>query len=186
MNQNEHEDTFDNQILGRQGDYIMTTRGSGLAHRRTLRIAICVGASLLLAPFIGGSPFESREAVALTSVGTAARNSDAELNKCGSNTGTALYGCVANVLNNYCIAMGNNAIPPATKQAFDAGIGRLRRAVNKVQALSALAQAQAAISGALRQARSIGRLEGGSADAQDLAAISALVSHAVQLVQSKG
>ena len=164
----------------------MTGRASGNAHRRPLTIAALVGASLMLAPFIGGSPFDSREAVALTSVGTAARNSDAELSRCGSNTGTALYGCVANVLDNFCRAMGQSAIPPATKQTFDAGIGRLRRAVSKVQALSALAQAQAAISGALRQARSIGRLEGGTADAQDLAAISALISHAVQLVQSKG
>lgn len=158
----------------------------GIAHRRPLRLAAYTGASLMLALLIGGTPFESREALALTSVGTAARAADADLNKCASNTGTALYGCVANVLNNFCYAMGRSAVPPGTKQAFDAGIFRLRRAVNKVQALSALAQAQAAISGALRQARSIGRLEGGTADAQDLAAISALVSHAVQLVQSKG
>ncbi len=124
--------------------------------------------------------------MALTAVGTAARNADAELNRCRSNTGTALYGCVANVLNNFCYAMGRSAIPPGTKQTFDGAIGRLRRAVSKVQALSALAQAQAAISGALRQVRSLGRLEVGTADAQDLQAISALISHAVQLVQSKG
>ena len=164
----------------------MTGRASGIAHRRPLTIAALVGASLMLAPFIGGSPFESREAMAITSVGTAARNADAQLNKCGSNTGTALYGCVADVLNNFCVAMGRSAIPPGTKQTFDGAIFRLRRAASKVQALSALAQAQAAISGALRQARSIGRVEGGTADAQDLAAISALISHAVQLVQSKG
>ena len=164
----------------------MTGRASGIAHRRPMTIAACAGASVLLALLIGGSPFAHREAIALTSVGTAARNANAELNKCSSNTGTALYGCVANVLNNFCYAMGRSAIPPGTKQSFDASIYRLRRAVNKVQALSALAQAQAAISGALRQARSIGRLEGGTADAQDLAAISALIGHAVQLVQSKG
>ena len=93
---------------------------------------------------------------------------------------------VANVLNNFCYAMGRSAVSPGTKQSFDGAIGRLRRAVSKVQALSALAQAQAAISGALRQARSIGHAEGGTADAQDLAAISALISHAVQLVQAKG
>ena len=159
---------------------------SGIAHCRPLRITTYAGASLLLALLIGGSPFETREAMAITSVGTAARAADAELNKCGSNTGTALYGCVANVLNNFCYAMGRSAIPPGTKQAFDAGIYRLRRAVNKVQALSALAQAQAAISGALRQARSLGHVEGGTADAEDLTAISALLGHAVQLIQSKG
>lgn len=164
----------------------MRGRASGIARRGPLRFAACAGMSILFALFVGGPPFANPEAVALTAVGTAARNADAELNRCASNTGTALYGCVANVLNNFCYAMGRSAIPPATKQAFDAGIGRLRRAVNKVQALSALAQAQAAISGALRQVRSIGRLEVGTADAQDLAAISALISHAVRLVQSKG
>lgn len=164
----------------------MTRRASGIAHRRPLRIAAWAGALLVMTAFVGGWPFETREAIAITAVGRAARNADAELTKCGSNTGTALYGCVANVLNNFCYAMGRSAIPPGTKQSFDAGIYRLRRAVNKVQALSALAQAQAAISGALRQARSLGRLEVGTADAQDLQAISALISHAVQLVQAKG
>jgi hypothetical protein len=159
---------------------------SRVAHRRASRIAACAGASLLLALLMGGSPFENREAMAITSVGTAARSADAELTSCGSNAGAALYGCVANVLNKFCYQMGKSAIPPGTKQTFDGAVSRLRRAVNKVQALSALAQAQAAISGALRQARSIGHVEGGAADAQDLGAISALISHAVQLVQSKG
>ena len=103
-----------------------------------------------------------------------------------SNTGTALYGCVANVLNNLCYQIGRSAIPPGVRQPFDGAVSRLRRAVSKVQALSALAQAQAAISGALRQARSIGHVEGGTADAQDLAAISTLLNHAAQLVQAKG
>ncbi len=163
----------------------MRGRASGIAHRRPLRVAACAGASLLLALLIGSAPFENREAMAITYVGTAARNGNAELNRCSSNTGTALYGCVANVLNKVCTQMGSG-IPPATKQSFDGAIGRLQRAVSKVQALSALAQAQIAISGALRQARSIGHVEGGTADAQDLQAISALLSHAAQLVQAKG
>ena len=164
----------------------MRGRASGIAHRRPLKIAACAGASLLLALLIGGSPFENREAMAITAVGTAARSADAELNSCGSNAGTALYGCVANVLNKFCYAVGRSAIPPGTRQPFDGAVSRLRRAVSKVQALSALAQAQAAISGALRQARSLGHIEGGTADAQDLQAISALLSHAAQLVQAKG
>lgn len=124
--------------------------------------------------------------MAITQAGIAARNAEADLAKCGSNTGTALYGCVATALNNACQQLGRNAIPPSVKQPFDNAIYRLRRAVDKVQALSALAQARAAISGALQQARTIGHVEGGTADAQDLAAISALIGHAVQLVQSKG
>jgi hypothetical protein len=164
----------------------MRGHASGIPHRSLSRLAICVGVSGLLALLIGGAPFESREAMALTPVGTAAHNADAELNKCGSNTGTALYGCVANVLNNLCYQIGRSAIPPGIKQPFDGAVSRLRRAVDKVQALSALAQARAVISGALQQARSIGHVEGGTADAQDLAAISAVLGHAVQLVQSKG
>jgi hypothetical protein len=164
----------------------MGQTASGIPHRGPLRFAIFAGASLLLALIIGGAPFENREAMAITSVGVAARNSDAELNNCASNTGAALYGCVANVLNKLCYQIGRSAIPPGVRQPFDSAVARLRRAANKVQALSALAQAQAAISGALRQARSIGHVEGGTADAQDLAAISAVISHAAQLVQSKG
>jgi hypothetical protein len=119
-------------------------------------------------------------------VGTAARSADAQLTACGSNTGTALYGCVADVLQRLCYQIGRNQIPPGVRQQFDGAIFRLRRAINKVQALSALAQARVAISGALQQARSIGRVEAGTADAADFEAISALLSHAAQLIQAKG
>jgi hypothetical protein len=164
----------------------MRGHASAIENRRPLRIAACAAASLLLALLIGGTPFENHEAMAITSVGAAARAGDAELARCGSNSGTALYGCVADVLNKVCYQIGRSAIPPGTRQQFDGAVSRLRRAASKVQALSALAQAQAAISGALRQARSIGHVEGGTADAQDLSAISALLSHAAQLVQAKG
>jgi hypothetical protein len=135
---------------------------------------------------ISGSPFANREAIAITSVGTAARSSDAQLTACGSNAGTALYGCVADVLNRLCYQIGKSQVPPGVKQQFDGAIYRLRRAVNKIQALSALTQARVAISGALRQARSLGHVEGGTADAQDFEAISALLSHASQLIQQRG
>jgi len=148
-----------------------------------LKIVTCSAAALGLALLIGASP--NREAIATTSVGVAARNADADLSSCGKNTGTALYGCVADVLNRFCYATGRG-IPAATKQTFDGAIGRLRRAVNKVQALSALAQARSAIAGALQQARTTGRAEGGTADAGDFQAISALLSHAAQLIQAKG
>jgi hypothetical protein len=164
----------------------MRGRASGIAHRSLSAVATCVGASGLLALLIGGALLESREAMAITPVGTAARSADAELNRCGSNTGTALYGCVANVLNNLCYQMGRRAIPPGIRQPFDGAVARLRRSIDKVQALSALAQARAVISGALQQARSIGHVEGGTADAEDLTAISALLGHAAQLIQSKG
>jgi hypothetical protein len=164
----------------------MTLLASGIAHRRPLTIATYTGTALLAALLVGGSPFANREAMAITSVGTAARNSDAQLTACGSNTGTALYGCVADVLNRLCYQIGRSQVPAGVRQPFDGAVSRLRRAVNKIQALSALAQARAAISGALRQARSIGHVEGGTADAQDFEAISALLSHAAQLIQAKG
>jgi hypothetical protein len=163
----------------------MTLLASGIASRRPLKIVTCSAAALGLALLIGASPIANREAIATTSVGVAARNADADLSSCGKNTGTALYGCVADVLNRFCYATGRG-IPAATKQTFDGAIGRLRRAVNKVQALSALAQARSAIAGALQQARTTGRAEGGTADAGDFQAISALLSHAAQLIQAKG
>jgi hypothetical protein len=164
----------------------MTLLAPGIASRRPLKFMTCSAAALGLALLIGALPIANREAVATTSVGVAARNADADLNSCGKNTGTALYGCVADVLNRFCYATGRGGLPVATKQTFDGAIGRLRRAVNKVEALSALAQARSAIAGALQQARGTGRAEGGSADAGDFQAISALLSHAAQLIQAKG
>ena len=164
----------------------MTLHASGIAHRRSLTTATCTGAALLVALLIGGLPFANREAMAITSVGSAARSADAQLTACGSNTGTALYGCVADVLNRLCYQIGRSQVPAGVRQPFDGAVSRLRRAINKIEALSALAQARMAISGALRQARSLGHVEGGTADAADFEAISAVLSHAVQLIQAKG
>lgn len=144
-----------------------------------------LGAALVAAVLSAASTITSREAMALTAAGTSAQSADAELSSCGSKTGTSLYGCVADVLNRYCYVVGKSPIPPNIKQPFHGAIDRLRHAVNKIQALSALAQARIAISGALRQARSTGHVEGGTADAQDFEAISTLLSHAVQLIQAK-
>src|SRR5690242_7058665 len=109
----------------------MTLFRSGIAPRKPVKFVTCTGAALALALLIGASPISNREAVATTSVGVAARNADADLSSCGKNTGTALYGCVSDVLNRFCYAAGRG-IPAATKQTFDGAIGRLRRAVNKV------------------------------------------------------
>lgn len=164
----------------------MALDASGIAHRKSLTTATYIGAALLAALLIGGLPFANREAMAITSVGSAARSADARLTACGSNTGTALYGCVADVLNRLCYQIGRSQVPAGVRQPFDGAVSRLRRAINKIEALSALAQARMAISGALRQARSLGHVEGGTADAADFEAISAVLSHAVQLIQAKG
>src|SRR6266851_1720883 len=97
----------------------MTLLASEIAHRRPLTIATYTGTALLAALLVGGSPFANREAMAITSVGTAARNSDAQLTACGSNTGTALYGCVADVLNRLCYQIGRSQVPAGVRQPFD-------------------------------------------------------------------
>jgi hypothetical protein len=148
-------------------------------------IARCAGTLVLAALIALGSLIADRAAMAATGVGSAAQAADAQMAACGNNTGKALYGCVADVISKLCYQIGSANIP-ATVKALDAAVSRLRRAVDKIQALSALAQARIAITGAVRQARSIGHAGGGSADATDLEAISALLSHASQLIQAKG
>src|SRR5215470_4079531 len=85
-----------------QGEYSMKLVASRTTYPRQRTIARYTGAALLVMLLIGGSPFANREAMAITSVGTAARSADAQLTACGSKTGTALYGCVADVLQGLC------------------------------------------------------------------------------------
>ena len=160
----------------------MTLIASDVRRHRSSKFM--VGAALV-AILAVASVITNHEAGATTWVGRAAQTANAELSACGKNTGTALYGCVADVLNRFCYATGRG-FSPGTKETFDGAIARLRRAVNKVEALSALALARAAISGAMQQARAIGHVEGGTADAGDFQAISALLGHAAQLIQAKG
>ena len=143
-------------------------------------------AALLVMLLIGGFPLANREAMATTSVSSAVQTADAQLTACGNNnSGPKLYNCVADVISKLCYNIGSAQIPNTLK-ALDAAVSRLRRAVDKIQALSALSQARIVVAGALRQARSTGHPEGGSADIDDFQAISALLSHAAQLIQSKG
>lgn len=162
----------------------MTLHAYGIGYRRPGTIASAT-ILLLVTLLIGGSPFADREAMANTGVSTAVQSADAQLTACGNNSGTVLYRCVADVISKLCYNIGSAQIP-ATVKALDSAVSRLRRAVSKIEALSALAQARSVVAGALRQARSIGHPEGGSADAADFEAISALLSHASQLIQSKG
>jgi hypothetical protein len=158
---------------------------SRTANRRPWTIATCAGAALLVTLLIGGSPLAIREAMATTAVSSAVQAADAQLTACGNSSGPKLYNCVADVISNLCYNVGCAQIPN-TLTALDAAVSRLRRAVDKIQALSALSQARIVVAGALRQAGSTGRPEGGSADIADFQAISALLSHAAQLIQSKG
>ena len=158
---------------------------SRTTYPRQRTIATYTGAALLVMLLIGGSPFANREAMATTGVSSAVQGADAQLTACGNYSGPKLYNCVADVISKLCYNIGSAQIPNTVK-ALDAAVSRLRRAVDKIQALSALSQARIVVAGALRQARSTGRPEGGSADIADFEAISALLSHAAQLIQSKG
>ena len=99
------------------------------------------------------------------------------LGACSSNAGKALYGCVADVLDKM-----SNQISGATDttRALATAASRLRAAVNKAQALSAISQCQAVVAGALRQALAAGQKGRG------LSAVAGVLTRAAQLIQSKG
>jgi hypothetical protein len=108
----------------------------------------------------------------------AAAVGSAGLGACNSNSGKALYDCVANVFdrmsNEY--SRGN----PEARRALSTAASQLRAAVSKVQALSAISQCRAVIAGVLRQVTSSG------ADGSGLGAIAGVLARAAQLIQSKG
>ena len=164
----------------------MKTDAFGTTHRKPWsNTTHAASAAVLAMLLVSGSQFANHEAIANTGVSSSAQGADAQLTACGSNSGTKLYGCVADVISKFCYNIGSAQIP-ATVKALDAAVSRLRKAVDKIQALSALSQARIVVAGALRQARSTGHPEGGSADTADFQAISALLSHAAQLIQTKG
>jgi hypothetical protein len=107
----------------------------------------------------------------------AAQSADAGISACASNSGKALYDCIANVLDR----LSGDVTVPSAQSALRTAASRLRAAATKAQALSAIAQCRAAISSAISLARTIGR--GG---ATGLGAIAGVLSHAAQLIQSKG
>lgn len=142
--------------------------------------AACAATMLAAALIVLGSLFESREAVAGAGVAAAAQAADGGVSACSSNTGKALYGCVADVLDRLSGEISNVKVP-AAQTALRTAASRLRAAVSKAQALSAIAQCRAAISSAIGQARTMGR--GGSSG---LDAIAVVLSHAAALIQRKG
>ena len=135
-----------------------------------------VRAALLAALVVFGSLAASQPARADGGVEAAAA-ANAGLSACSSNTGKALYNCVANVLD----GMSNRISgAPETTRALSTAASRLRAAVNKAQALSAIRQCQAVVAGALRQALAAG--QGG----KGLSAIAGVLARAAALIQSKG
>jgi hypothetical protein len=130
-----------------------------------------------------------RPASAHGTLGTASATADGALDGC-AGTGKALYNCVAGVLDN----MGKEiaSFPQDEKQtagALRTVATRLRAAVTKVQALSAISLCQAAIAGALRQARVVSvnnSLFRGWGTPGGLETVARVLAKAASLIQTKG
>lgn len=143
-------------------------------------------AALLAALLVFGSLVENREAAAGAATAAAAQAADAGVSACGANSGKALYNCIANVLDRLSGEISDVQVPE-TRRALATAASKLRAAVNKAQAISAIAQCQAAISGALRQVESMrsgrGNRRGGPVGLEGIAGV---LSHAASLIQMKG
>jgi hypothetical protein len=143
------------------------------------------GAALLAALIVLGSLFADREAVAGAATAAAAQSAEAGVSACSNNSGKALYNCVANVLDRLSGEISDVKVP-AVRGALATAASKLRAAVTKAQALSAISQCRAAIAGALSQVRTMGGKGNRGGSAPGLDAIAGVLSHAAALIQSKG
>lgn len=155
-----------------------------IARTGARRIAILISVLLL------GFSATLDPASAHGTLGTASATADAGLERC-TGTGKALYVCVAGVLDD----MGKEiaTFPQDEKQTaavLRSAASRLRAAVNKTQALSAISLCQAAISGALRQARvvsvSSNALFRGWGTSGGLETVVRVLARAASLIQTRG
>jgi hypothetical protein len=155
--------------------------------RKGIRERLAAGArtALLVALVVCGSLFADREAAAGAATAAAAQSADAGVSACGNNSGKVLYNCIANVLDRLSGQISDVRVPE-TRGALATAASKLRAAVNKAQALSAIAQCQAVISGALRQVAATGSGRGNRGGTPGLDGIAAVLSHAAQLIQMKG
>jgi hypothetical protein len=116
---------------------------------------------------------------ALAGCAAASAVAEAGLNACSSNSGKALYGCVANVLDQLSSSISRDKVEPADSALHEAA-SKLRAAVNKVQALSAIAQCRAVVVATISKVRAMGRPGTG------LETVAAVLAHAARLIQLKG
>jgi proline dehydrogenase len=144
--------------------------------------------ALLATLLIFGALFTNREAAASAAVAAAAQAADAGVTACGNNSGRALDDCLANVLDK----LSNEVTSPTAQSALHAAAAKLRAAVSKVQALSAIAQCRALIASAISEVRATGggggggRHGGGGGAGSGLEAVAAVLGHAAKLIQAKG
>ena len=157
----------------------------GIRRRGEGILAASARAAAVAALVIFGSLLADRPAGAAMGGGTAATAASAAaaasagLGACSSNSGKALYDCVANVLDRLSNEI-SRANLPETQRALQTAASQLRAAVNKVQALSAITQCRSVVAGVLRQARASG------SDGKGLSAIAGVLAQAARLIQSKG
>ena len=154
------------------------------------RLAAGARVALLGALMIGGSLLASRDAMANSAMSSVAVSASAGMGGCSSNAGKALYECVANVLDKLSSDISSVNVPQ-TRSALQNAAAKLRAATSKAQALSAISQCRALISGALRQVRAIGGGHvpgwgGGQGGGAGLEAIAGVLGRAAALIQSKG
>ena len=115
----------------------------------------------------------------------AAAQAGSELDACGG-TGKVLRDCVAGVLDR----MANN-VPqsPDEQRALRAAAAGVRAAVNKAQAVSAIAACQSLVASALRRVHAMGGgnvLLAGWGRESGLGPVARVLARAAALVQSKG
>jgi curli biogenesis system outer membrane secretion channel CsgG len=151
--------------------------------RHETAVAAYARVALVAALVVFGALIAIRGATAGPATVAAAQSADAGITACSSNSGKALYNCIANVLDRLSGEISDVQVP-ATRGALAAAASKLRAAVNKAQALSAISQCQAVISAALRQVG--GRGNRGGSRAPGLDAIAGVLSHAAALIQTKG
>lgn len=111
--------------------------------------------------------------------GAAAAVGNAGLDACSTNTGKALYNCVADVLDRMNGTLTRNAKPEA-RSALQTAASQLRAAGNKAQALSAIAQCRSVFSGIVSAIKKDG------AEPTGYAAVISVLSRAAKLIQQKG
>jgi hypothetical protein len=147
--------------------------------------AFCARAVVLAALIVAGSLLSDGPAQASAEMSAAAANANAGLSACGNSRGKELYNCVGNVLDRMAGEVASIRVPE-TQRALQTAASRLRAATSKAEALSAVTQCRAAISGALRQLKAAGSATGWGDNAGALGAVVSVLSRAIQLIQTKG
>ena len=144
------------------------TLGVRVGFRRLDFRALVLAVLIALIPM--GSPAQA---------GSAAEVGQAGLNSCSANRGTALYGCVADVLDRMSNSLDQRA-PPEARSALQSAASQLRAATSEAQAVSAIAQCRSVFAGIIQRWKTEGKTTTG------FSVIVGVLSKAAALIQSKG